>query len=119
MTLSKEDLQSIRQITQEVTAEVADCKQEQLAVMINSSLEKVEKRFEAVEQHLRSVDKRLDEQTTQTADIKLTLADHGLLLHRIDRRTHDQQQRLDHHEMRLRRLEKHQGLRPLPGTVDG
>ena len=119
MALSKEDLQSIRQITQEVTAEVADRKQEELAVMINSSFQKVEKRFEAVDHHLRSVDKRLDEQTKQTSDIKLALADHGLLLHRIDRRTHDQQQRFDQHEIRLRRLEKHQGLRPLPGTVDG
>ncbi len=92
MALTPDDLQAIRLITQEVTVEVADRKQEELAVMISHSFEKVEKRFEAVDQHLRIIDRRLDEQTQQTDDIKLTLTDHSLLLHRIDRRTHDQQQ---------------------------
>lgn len=115
MALTQEDLQSIRAITEEVAAQ----KQEELAVMISKSFQKVEHYFGGMEQRLKGLDKRFDEQALHVADIKLTLTDHSLLLHRIDRRTHDQQQRLDQHEIRVRRLEKHQGLRPLPGTVDG
>ncbi len=55
MALTPDDLQAIRLITQEVTAEVADRKQEELAVMINSSFQNVEKRFEVVEKRFQGL----------------------------------------------------------------
>ncbi len=112
MALTPENLSAIQAITQEV----ADRKQEELAVMIGNNFHKLEQRFQSLEPQLRHLNEKLDENIQQTDDIKLALAGHSLLLHRIDRRNHDQQQRLDQHEIRLRRLEKHQGLRPLAET---
>lgn len=106
MALSQEDLKAIRDITEEVV----DRKQDELAIMIKTSFDRVEQRFGGIEE-------RLDKEAQQIGDIKITLGDQGQLLHRMDRRTHEQQQTLTEHEIRLRRIEKHEGLRPLPGAT--
>jgi hypothetical protein len=96
MTLTKSDLQAIRQIIQDEVKEL-------LEPAIDEVLQLTAAGFAAVDQRFALMDRRLIRLEHDMEEVKLTVG-------RIEMQQRAMAEQLDNHALRLARLEKHTGL---------